>query len=106
MYIHRFLLTYGGGASTGLVGATCFVVPVVCGYFLDVVVVVVDTTLVYYVVLVSVVVGCGVFYTCIYCLFFMFYRMFIYLRIVFWIYLSMVLMVSGGVYLSICAYFF
>jgi hypothetical protein len=72
MYIHRFLLTYGGGASTGLVGATCFVVPVVCGYFLDVVVVVVGTTLVYYVVLIGVVVGCVLFYNCISCLFFVF----------------------------------
>ena len=46
MYIHRFLLAYGGGASTGLVGATCFVVPVVCGYVFDVVVVVVGTKVV------------------------------------------------------------
>jgi hypothetical protein len=47
MYIHRFLLTYGGGASTGLVGAAGFYVPVVYGCFYSAVVVVVGTTLVY-----------------------------------------------------------
>lgn len=54
----------------------------------------------------GIVVGCDIFYNCSYCLFLMVYRIFIYFRIVFCIYFSVVFMVSGGVYLDICAYFF
>jgi hypothetical protein len=101
-----FLLIYGGGVSTGFVGAAGFYVLVVYGCFYSVVVVVVGNTWVYYVVYLGIVVGCDMFCNCCCCLFLMFYRILICLRIVFCIYFSVLLMLSGGVYLDSNAYFF
>ena len=101
MYIHIFLFVCGGLVSTGFVGAVGFDTVVVYGGFNIGIVVVVGSTWGYVLVWLIFVVCYGKFDSCCCCLFLMFYRMFIYLRIVFWIYLSVLLMVSGGVYLSI-----